>query len=226
MSETLLNGAAIAVFLMTLSALLGPLIHLSPAVPALAVFGFLGLATADQWVAEGRGLTLLTALLASPEQKRRRLCHEAGHFLLAYCLDIPVVGYQLSPWAVWRAGGQGQAGVQFDPDAWEEALKQAPTLPQQMERWATVWMGGIAAEQIRYGADEGGASDRAQLRQGFGQLGLPPQVWPQKENWALLQAKNLLRERANALEQLEAALAKGKSVAECYALLGELIQKT
>jgi hypothetical protein len=224
MSETALNGVAIAVFLMTLSVLLGPIIHLSPLVPALTTLAFLGLVTLDQLAVQGQGLTIFLDLFTPAEQKERLLYHEAGHFLVAYCLDIPVVAYNLSAREVWQAGQVGRAGVQFEVPVWAEAAPPGRDLPQNWQRWATVWLAGIAAEQLIYGNVQGGNGDRQQLRQGFAQAGLSPHLWPQKESWALLQARHILTLEASAHEQLKLALAQRRSVEDCYALLSEIIK--
>ncbi len=219
MSDIAVNAVAIAVFLMTLSALAGPLLHISPLIPAVSTLGFLGLVTADQLSWSGRGMTLFLALFTPAEQKKRLLAHESGHFLVAYCLGISVVDYTLSAWEVFRRGQSGLAGVQFDNDAQTETNLAWQATPLQLERWTTVWMAGIAAEQIAYGKAEGGDGDRAQVRQAFHQAGLPPGQWTIKENWGLLQAKNYLQCHRDAHRALQDAMAKGDSVADCYQIL-------
>lgn len=216
MSDTIVNVVAIATFAMTLSALLGPLFHLSPLFPALATLGALGLVTLDQLGWEGKGTTLLLGFWASPADKKRQLHHEAGHFLVAYCLGIPVLDYQLGAWQNFRRGQSGQAGVQFDIKGLDQGWQD---LPQRLERWSTVWMAGIAAEQLQYGQAQGGQNDRQQLHQALALAGLPPQQWPLKERWALLQAKNYLQRHALAYEKLMQAMAAGASVATCDQVL-------
>ena len=58
MEQTSLNLVAVAVFAMTLSALLSPVFNISPFIPAGATFAILGLATIDSFSWEGKGLTL------------------------------------------------------------------------------------------------------------------------------------------------------------------------
>mgnify|MGYP001792194751 FL=1 len=100
MNKTTFNLLAISIFLMTITVLLGPLINLSPAVPAVATFTILGIATFDSWSLEGRGGTLFLDVIGrfSSEYRERVLHHEAGHFLAAHALGVPVTGYTLSAW--------------------------------------------------------------------------------------------------------------------------------
>jgi hypothetical protein len=95
---------AIAVFLMMLSVLIGPLIHLSPFLTALTTISLLGLITADQFAWQGQGSNLLLDSLASKKQRERILHHEAGHFLAAYYLGNPIKTYNLSAWETFKQG--------------------------------------------------------------------------------------------------------------------------
>jgi hypothetical protein len=87
-------------FTLTLSMLLGPLFNLSPVVPAIATFGLLGIASIDNLSLQGQGSTLILDWLAcaSPQHRKRIVSHEAGHFLVASLLGIPVTGYAVSAW--------------------------------------------------------------------------------------------------------------------------------
>ncbi|MFM1843429.1 MAG: hypothetical protein RLZZ490_2172 [Cyanobacteriota bacterium] len=213
---------AIAIFLMMLSALVGPMINLSPAIPAVTTLIVLGLITADQINWQGRGTDFFVGLFQSSAERQRILCHEAGHFLVAYHLDIPITDYSLSPWEVFKQGQTGMAGVQFDTQGLQAQCENWQQRPQALERWATVWMAGIAAEKLVYGEAQGGDGDRQQLRAAFRLAGLPEINLPQKESWAFLQAKNLLERHSSAHQQLQRALQERRSVADCYELLAQL----
>lgn len=219
MPDTRLNLVAIAIFLMMMSALVGPMVNLSPAIPAAATLGILGIITADQISWQGRGTDFFVSLWQSKAERERILCHEAGHFLVAYCLDIPITAYSLSPWEVLRQGEKAMGGVQFDTANLEHQCQDWKHRPQALERWATVWMAGIAAEKLVYGQSLGGEGDRQQLRQAFRLAGLPEINLPQKESWAFLQAKSLLEQHSQAHGQLQQALGQRRSVAECCDLL-------
>ena len=96
MQQTALNLIAVTIFSFTFLALVGPLLNISPTIPAVITLGLLGAATIDTLTWEGKGMTLLLALFASEEERERILHHEAGHFLVAYLLGIPVASYTLS----------------------------------------------------------------------------------------------------------------------------------
>ncbi|MBE9175882.1 ATP-dependent Zn protease [Synechocystis salina LEGE 06155] len=221
MSDSRLNLVAIAIFLMMVSALVGPIVDLSPAIPAVVTLGILGIITADQISWQGRGTDFFVGLFQTKAEKERILCHEAGHFLVAHCLQIPITDYSLSPWEVLRQGAGGMAGIQFDTANLENQCRDWHLRPQALERWATVWMAGIAAEKIIYGEAQGGNGDRQQLRQAFRRAGLPEIKLNQKESWAFLQAKNLLEQHRQAHGQLQQALAQRRSVQECRHLLDQ-----
>lgn len=222
MSDTRLNLVAIAIFLMMLSALVGPIINLSPAIPAVTTLTVLGIITADQIRWGGRGTDFFVSLWQSKAERQRIVCHEAGHFLAAYHLNIAITDYSLSPWEVLKQGQTGMAGVQFDTRELQTQCEQWQRRPQALERWATVWMAGIAAEKVVYGDAQGGESDRQQLRTAFRLAGLPEINIPQKESWAFLQAKTLLETHRSAHQQLQQALQERRSVADCYQLLAQL----
>ncbi len=158
MGQLSLNLVAISVFMMTMSVLLGPLLNLSPAVPAIATVTVLGVATLDTLNWQGKGGTLLLDWIArfSPEYRSRIVRHEAGHFLVAHHLGLPVTGYTLSAWEAFRQGQSGQGGVQVDAQGLESELQQGKNPFPIVDRYCTVWMAGAAAEQLVYGAIQGG----------------------------------------------------------------------
>ena len=87
-------------------------------------------------------------------------------------------------------------------------------------------MAGIAAERIVYNNVEGGAEDKQNLREIMKILGLRPDLYQQKENWALLQAKNLLIRHQKTYEKLVKAMEKRASVEECQQLIQETLLDT
>ena len=102
MPQTALNLIAVGIFVMTMTSLLGPIFNIPPVVPAAITFGILSLATADTLSWNSRGVSLLLDLFASAEQRQRIVNHEAGHFLTAYFLGIPVTGYTLTAWEMLK----------------------------------------------------------------------------------------------------------------------------
>ncbi len=221
MSELSLNLTAIAIFLLTLSALLGPVVNLSPFVPAIAVVSLLGFATVDSFSWQGRGGMLVLDWIAhfSPQHRARVVRHEAGHFLVAHLLDVPVVDYSLTAWEAIRRGQPGFGGVVFNTDGLETELQRGQISAHLLERYSRIWMAGIAAEQVSYGNAEGGESDRQQLRALLSSLGQPPQQIDQRQRLAIRQAKALIEQHQPAYAALVAAMEQSQSVSECYALL-------
>lgn len=190
MSELSLNLIAISVFVITLASLLGPMFHLSPVIPAIATFSLLGLATLDSFSFQGKGGTLLLDLVAnfSPQHRvgkaRRRhriIRHEAGHFLVAHLLEIPVTNYALSAMEALKQRKSGQGGVSFDDRQLALQLEQGAISAQLLERYCTIWMAGIAAENLVYNNAEGGADDRQYLSSVLASLGFSNSDTEQKQ---------------------------------------------
>ena len=212
MQQTSLNLIAIGVFTMTLSSLLGPLFNISPAIPAIATFGLLSIATLDTLSWQGKGVTLLLDWLAgaSPEYRDRIIRHEAGHFLVAYLLDIPITNYSLTAWEAFKQKQPGQGGVTF-----ADAELTSPLSPILIQRYSTVWMAGIAAETLVYGSASGGADDRQKLQTVLATMGRPASESLQQERFCTLQPKTLIQEHWAAYEALVTAMAQRTPVAEC-----------
>ena len=218
MNPITLNLIAVSVFSVTMLALVGPLIHLSPAVLAIATAGGFGLVAIDRLSWQGRGGNLLIDWLSqgSVEYRQRILHHEAGHFLVAHLLSIPIEAYTLSAWEAWKAGLPGSGGVIFNTETIEAEIKQGQISAQQLDSYCKVWMAGIAAEQVVYGNTQGGDDDRLKLALLWKQLQRPPAEVPIKQRWAILQAKHLIEKEADAYQALVTAMASHESVAQCY----------
>jgi hypothetical protein len=221
MRPTTLNLIAITIFLMTLSVLLGPLIHLSPTIPASIVFVLLVLGAVDAWGLQGQGSSMLLDILegSSGQTRERIIYHEAGHFLAAYLMEIPVSGYALSAWEAFQQGQTAQGGVRFDDEKLLEQLQQGQISAQLLDRYCTVWMAGIAAEQSVYRAASGGTDDRQKIRILWRQLQRPGNEAKMKERWGILQAKALIEKHQSAYEALVEALKERAPIAECYRIL-------
>lgn len=221
MRDVTLNLIAIAVFSLTMLSLLGPLVSLPPAVPAVVTAALLGVVSLDQIGLQGRmGNILLDSFSwASAEYRQRVLRHEAGHFLVATLLEIPVVAYTLNTWEAWRQGLPGQGGVVFDTTALEQPLAQGQISSQLIDRYCRVWMAGIAAEQVAYGDAVGGSDDRQQVAQLWRQLDRPAAEGILKQRWAVLQAKTLIENNREAFEQLVAAMEQRQPAEVCQQIV-------
>jgi hypothetical protein len=221
MSQTALNLVAISVFLITFSSLLGPFIHLSPTVPALATFTILGIATLDSFGLQGKGGTIFLDWIASfsPEHRDRIIHHEAGHFIVAYLLDIPVTNYTLSAWEAWKQGQAGQGGVTFDDAELATQLEMGKISAQMLDRYCTIWMAGIAAETLVFDNAEGGADDKNKLAGVLTVLGFSESICQQKQRFHALQAKNLLQENWSSYQALVKAMQQRASVTDCLSVI-------
>jgi len=221
MGQLTLNLVAITIFTVTMGMLLGPLLNIPQSVPVIAIAAILGIATLDQTSLNGTLGNLLTNGLSrlSEEERQRVVHHEAGHFLVAFLLGIPVTDYTLTAWDAWRKGLPGVGGVQFDTTDLDETLATGQLPAQLLNRYCTVWMAGIAAEQQVYGQAKGGQDDRQKFSILWQQLQRPLQEGQIRQRWAALQAKTLLEKHFETYKALVAAMSEGKSAADCVAML-------
>ncbi len=226
MSQTSLNLLAIAIFTLTITSLLSPMLDISPFFPATATFGLLGLATVDRFAWSGQGGNLLVDYFAqwSEEHRQRVLHHEAGHFLVAYLLGVPVTGYALTAWEARQQGNQAAGGVRFDDQRIQAQLEEGVIGSDIVERYCQVWMAGGAAEQMAFGDVEGGVDDVMKLRGLLNELKYSPQMLEQKERWAAFQAKQMIERNDDGYEALKAAMAERKPVEDCIeAIVGATV---
>ncbi len=221
MGQTTLNIVAITIFGVTMGMLLGPLLDIPQTLPVVTIAVLLVIATVDQASLNGTiGNLFINGLnRLSGEERDRIVHHEAGHFLVAYLLDIPVTDYTLSAWEAWKKGMPGVGGVQFDTTELEATLQTGQISAQLLNRYCTVWMAGIAAEQAVYGQAKGGRDDRQKFSILWQQLQRPLQEGQIRQRWAVLQAQTLLEKHQAAFESLVAAMGAGQPAAECVTML-------
>jgi hypothetical protein len=223
MNQTALNLVAISIFVMTLSTLLSPLLHFSPVIPALATSSVLAVATLDSFSFQGKGGNLVLDWLASfsPQHRDRIVRHEAGHFLVAHLLNIPITGYTLSAWETLKQKQPGLGGVSFADRELTAQLDRGIITAQMLDRYCTVWMAGLAAEDLVYSNTEGGADDRQKLRSVLTPLGYTANSVAQKQRWATLQARTLLQNNWSAYEVLVSMMQQRVEVDECCRAIEE-----
>jgi hypothetical protein len=211
MNQITLTAISISVFGMTLSVLLGPFLHISPGLSAGIILVGLSAVTLDGLQFNSVGLTLLLDSLArlSPRYKQRVLHHEAGHFLAAYLLDLPIHSYSLSVWEAFRKGNAQQGGILLDQPA---DIVTSGWLKSNIDKLCTVWVAGGIAEDIRYGSIEGNEDDIQTLRKSLFSLGLNIQLY---EEQAKRQARRLLKENWQTYEALVIQMEMRQTSAEC-----------
>ena len=205
-----LNLVAICIFGMTVSSLVTPLLNISSTVPILIIFAIVVVTTLDNFFFKSTAATLILDAIASttPAYRQRIIQHEAGHFLVAHLLDIPITGYTLSAWESIGKGQSAQGGVMFAPP-------QTDISTQLLQQYCTVWMAGIAAEKLMYDRAEGGSEDRQKLQGVLFRIGKQQQEIVQQENLAALQAKTLIKTHWEAYQALVIAMSNRAAVADC-----------
>ena len=226
MGQVAINLIAICVFAMTISTLLGPLFNISPTIPAIATFTVLGIATIDNFGWEGKGGNLVLDWIArfSPQYRERIVHHEAGHFLVACLLGVPVTDYTLSAWEALQKNQPGQGGVSFDDRELASQLETGKIGAQMLDRYCTVLMAGIAAEKLVYDQVRGGVDDKSKLNAILNALGFSPINSQQKFRFYVLQAKTLIQENWSNYQNLAEAMHQKKSVSECLEISGVIKQ--
>jgi hypothetical protein len=205
-----LNLVAICIFGMTLSSLVAPLIRVSSTIPILIIFAIVVITTVDGLVLKSILATLVLDAIAgtSSAYRQRIVHHEAGHFLVAYLLGIPITGYTLSAWESFRQGRSAQGGVMFAPP-------QTDISSQLLQQYCTVWMAGIAAEKLMYDRAEGGSEDRQKLRGILFIAGNQQQEIVRQENSAALQAKTLIQTHWEAYQAVVIKMSERATVDDC-----------
>lgn len=221
MSKTALNLLAIAIFGISMGILLGPLLGIPEIVPAGITAGLLGAATLDRFSFDNQGTTLLLDWFAqrSPEYRDRILKHEAGHFLVAHLLGIPVTGYALTAWEARQQGCPGQGGVRFDDQAIQAEIDTGQLSVLSVDRYCQMWMAGGAAEKLLFDRVEGGVDDVLKVRSLLRQLQLSEQDIEQKERWAAFQARQTLERHRAAYDALVLAMEQRADLATCQAAI-------
>ncbi|CAN1209794.1 hypothetical protein TUMEXPCC7403_06185 [Tumidithrix helvetica PCC 7403] len=242
-----LDILAIAIFSITMLALLGPVVGISPFVPAGIAVLLLGLYAIDRALWQGKGGDFLMSWLRqrSPQYSQQVLYHETGHFLAAHLLGMKILGYRLRCSGDYKFGqqtvGEMPVGIErgvavegiLEPktakDAKSEPQVNGKITPNYLDRCCTVWMAGIAAEQLfcKGTEDYGGAEDIRQLRAAIATFKPAFQQDVELEQrWALLRAKVLLRDRKDAFEALAALMDRGASIEECCEAIDLNIEKS
>lgn len=213
MNPLTLNAIALGTFFMTLSVLLSPFLPISPFLPAGLIFAILSVVTFDAFRFQSLGLTVVLDTLAQqfPGYRKRILHHEAGHFLVAHLLDLPIQSYTLSVREALQQGVPGQGGVllkQPDQDQMQTWVKKNAT------KLCAVWAAGGIAEDLKHGSIQGNEDDMQQLRSTLKALRLNVAL---HERQAKTDARQLIQQHWQSYEALVAFLEQRRSVAECCA---------
>lgn len=195
------RSAGVAVFAVSLAALLVPAAGLSPwLVAAPAAVGVVAL-TLDAARFGGRGGHLLAETLPGGAARLRRVAvHEAGHALVAEAEGVPVRRVLVGSLACLREGLQVGGSTEFEPPA-------SVRLPlEDLRRWSRVLQAGMVAEQLLYGESLGGADDRALLGRLWGLSGHDVATAQREQRRARREVLQWLRGERQGLEARAEAL--------------------
>ena len=159
-------AAGLAVGLISLAAILGPALGLSPWIVTLIAGLGLGGLTLDAARFGGRGGHVLAEALPGGRARLRRIAiHEAGHLLVARQEEMTVRQVLVGSLACLRAGLNTSGSTELEPPA------HAKLPAEELRRWSRVLQAGMVAEQLIYGQSVGGNDDRALLGRLWGLSG-------------------------------------------------------
>ena len=199
MPEPLAAGVAVA--LVSLLAVVGPLLGLSPAWIALLAALALGSLTLDAAQFGGRGGLLLAESLPGGQVRLRRIAvHEAGHVLVAAEEAMPVRQVLVGSLACLRAGRDGSGSTELQPP------EHAKLPAEELRRWSRVLQAGMVAEELMYGDSRGGADDRALLGRLWGLSGFDVETAQREQRRARREVEQWLRQHRDQLEARAEAL--------------------
>ncbi|KAI3850112.1 hypothetical protein MKW98_001056 [Papaver atlanticum] len=143
-----------------------------------------------------------------PDYQERIVSHEAAHFLVAYLLGLPILGYSLDI---------GKEHVNLVDERLQKLIYSGKLDAKELDRLAVVSMAGLAAEGLKYDKVVGQSADLFSLQR-FINRSQPPIGKQQQENltrWAVLFAASILKNNKAAYEALIAAMSNKASVLEC-----------
>jgi len=189
------TAAGVAVLVVTLLALLGPLLGLSPWFTTALVALALTTLTVDAARFGGRGGHLLAETLPGGLLRLRRIAlHEAGHVLVAEREGVAVAAIHVGSLACLRAGlSAGGTTVLAPPGSARLPL-------EELRRWSRVLLAGMAAESLVYGESEGGADDRSLLGRLWGLSGQDVATAQMEQRRARREVEQWLRAERSRLE--------------------------
>lgn len=157
-----------------------------------------------------------------PEYKKKIIYHEAGHFLLAYLLGVPVRDCITSAWEARKNKEiKGQAGTIFYDTKVAEELSKQQISRSSINRLSVIIMAGIAAEATEFGRTEGGIADEQSLISFLNGVQPPWNILriQGQARWAALQAILLIREHKASYDALVECLLRGAGVGDCVAAI-------
>ncbi|KAI8019091.1 hypothetical protein LOK49_LG04G01608 [Camellia lanceoleosa] len=143
-----------------------------------------------------------------PDYQDRIARHEAAHFLVAYLLGLPILGYSLDI---------GKEHVNLIDKKLEKLIYSGQLDAKELDRLAVVAMAGLAAEGLQYDKVVGQSADLFTLQRLINRS--KPQLSKEQQQnltrWAVLFAGSLLKNNQVIHESLMSAMSKKATVLEC-----------
>ncbi|KAL2521487.1 hypothetical protein Fot_25410 [Forsythia ovata] len=143
-----------------------------------------------------------------PDYRERIARHEAAHFLVAYLLGLPILGYSLDI---------GKEHVNLIDERLEKLIYSGQLDAKELDRLAVVAMAGLAAEGLKYDKVVGQSADLFTLQR-FINRSKPQLSKDQQQNltrWAVLFAGSLLKNNRVLHDTLISAMTNKATVVEC-----------
>ncbi|KAK1256581.1 hypothetical protein QJS04_geneDACA024542 [Acorus gramineus] len=125
-----------------------------------------------------------------PDYQDRIARHEAAHFLVAYLLGLPILGYSLDI---------GKEHVNLVDERLQKLIYSGQLDQKELDRLAVVSMAGLAAEGLKYDKVVGQSADLFSLQ--------------------VLFAGSILKNNKGTHEALMAAMSNKASVLECIEVI-------
>ncbi|XP_028088587.1 uncharacterized protein LOC114289132 [Camellia sinensis] len=143
-----------------------------------------------------------------PDYQDRIARHEAAHFLVAYLLGLPILGYSLDI---------GKEHVNLIDKKLEKLIYSGQLDAKELDRLAVVAVAGLAAEGLQYDKVVGQSADLFTLQRLINRS--KPQLSKEQQQnltrWAVLFAGSLLKNNKVIHESLMSAMSKKATVLEC-----------
>eukprot|EP01039_Chlorochromonas_danica_P002681 gene2681-2930_t len=181
----------------------------------------------DQLIFRGAYFESVYRALA-PEYKKKVINHEAGHFLIAYLLGLPIRAVATSAFdALKYPEIKGQAGTIFFDAKMAEEIASGKLTRKSLDRLSVVLMAGIAAEAAIFGNSEGGIADEQALISALTSVSPPWNILriQSQARWGVLQAISLIQEHRAAFDALAKALEEGKGVGDAVRAIEDNLPK-
>lgn len=143
-----------------------------------------------------------------PDYQDRIARHEAAHFLVAYLLGLPILGYSLDI---------GKENVNLIDERLEKLIYSGQLDAKELDKLAVVAMAGLAAEGLKYDKVIGQSADLFTLQRFINRS--KPQIKTQEQQnltrWAVLFSGSLLKNNEALHEAVMSAMSKKATVVEC-----------